>query len=97
MKKYQEIQDPFLLIGGKTSTTGYTMSIHQESFWWIQLKITDHRTNQKGEHSTKWNFLDWTQNYLPDWHAAVASITQVARMSDQPLEVANHHQNDLFR
>jgi hypothetical protein len=70
--------DPFPMIGGKTSTTSYPLSIHLESFWRIQLKITNHRTNRKGEHSAKWNFPDWTQNYLPDWHAAAASITQVA-------------------
>jgi hypothetical protein len=70
--------DPFPMIGGKTSTTNYPLSIHLESFWRIQLKITNHRTNRKGEHSAKWNFPDWTQNYLPDWHAAAASITQVA-------------------
>jgi hypothetical protein len=65
------------MISGKTSTTGYPASILLESFWTIQLKITDHITNRKGEDSTKWNFSDWTQNYLADWHAAAASITQV--------------------
>jgi hypothetical protein len=65
------------MIGGKTSTTSYLAFIHLESFWRIQLKITDHRMNRKWEHSAKWNFPDWTQNYLPDWHAAAASITQV--------------------
>jgi hypothetical protein len=69
---------PLFRIGGKTCTTGYLASIHLESFWRNQLKITDHRTNWKGEHSTKRNFSDWTQNYLLDWHTAGASITQVA-------------------
>jgi hypothetical protein len=35
------------MVGGKTSTTGYPVSIHLESFWRIQLKITDHKMNRK--------------------------------------------------
>jgi hypothetical protein len=59
-RKCQEILDPLLMVGGKTSTTGYPTSIHFESFWRIQLKITNHKTNKR-EHSAKWNFPDWTQ------------------------------------
>jgi hypothetical protein len=85
--KCQEILDPFLIIGGKTNRTSYLVDMHLESFCWILLKFTNHRTNRKGEHSVKWNFPHWTQNYLPDWHATIASITQVVPVrSEQPLK-----------
>jgi hypothetical protein len=78
------------MIGGKTSTTGYPVSIHLESFWRIQLKITNHWMKWKGEHSAKLNFPDWIQNYLLDWHAVAASITQVA-----PIGVSNRWKSQI--
>jgi hypothetical protein len=50
------------MLDGKTSATSYLVFIHLESFWRIQLKITNHRTNWK-EYFAKYNFLDLTQNY----------------------------------
>jgi hypothetical protein len=47
-------------------------------------------SNRKGEHSAKWNFPDWTQNYLPDWHVAAESITQVA-----PVGVSSHWKSQI--
>jgi hypothetical protein len=38
---------PFLKLGRKTSTNGYPTYIHLAILLQIQLKITDHRRNQK--------------------------------------------------
>jgi hypothetical protein len=86
------------MIGGKTNITSYPSSIHLESFWRTQLKIIYHRMNQKGEHSAKMKFSGLNTKLLNRLTRCCSKYHPgCACRSEQLLEVASQHQNDLFR